>query len=235
MGKLRPEQSAKRMSRKPWTAKELKIVRQFYAEIPTREIAELLGRSLTMVYQAAHGMGLTKSAEYLAGADACRLRRGDNVGAAFRYKPGHAPANKGLRRPGWSPGRMRETQFKLGHMPHTWLPLWSERESKDGYLEIKFREREGRYGNWAGAHVLLWEDKHGPVPAGHALVFKDGNKAHVALTNLELISRADLMRRNTIHNLPPELVKTIILLGAVKRKVREKSEKRDHGSAQPSV
>lgn len=223
------------MNGTPWTARELKIVRQFYAEISTREIAQLLGRKEGMVYQAANKMGLRKSEAYLASAEACRLRRGDNVGAAYRFKPGHAPANKGVRRPGWAPGRMHETQFKKGQMPHSWRPLWSDRISKDGYLEIKVREREGLYGNWVGAHVLLWEDKHGPIPRGHKLAFKDGNKAHVALSNLELISNAEMMRRNTIHKLPKELVNTIMLLGAVKRKVRENAEKYNDRSAQPSL
>jgi hypothetical protein len=49
-------------------------------------------------------MGLRKSAEYLAGPEACRLQRGDSVGARTRFSAGHVPANKGLRRPGYFPG-----------------------------------------------------------------------------------------------------------------------------------
>ena len=43
------------------------------------------------------------------------------------------------------------------------------------------------------------------------------------------------MLRNTIHKLPKELKDTIMLLGAVKRKVRERGKKYNDGSAQPSV
>jgi hypothetical protein len=50
-----------------------------------------------------------------------------------------------------------------------------------------------------------------------------------------MISRAELMRRNTIHNYPPELRDNIMLLGAIKRKLRETSEKQDDRSAKPSV
>lgn len=221
--------------RRPWTAKERKIVRQFYAEISTKEIAELLGRPLTTVYHAAAKMGLRKSEAYLASPEACRLRRGQHPGLATQFKKGLVPANKGVKRPGWAPGRMGETQFRKGNRPQNRVPLWSTHLSKEGYLEIKWREREGRHGNWTAAHILLWEDRYGPVPRGNKLVFRDGNKAHIALGNLELISNAEMMLRNTIHHLPRDLVKTIMLLGALKRKVREKSEKRDHGSAQPSV
>jgi hypothetical protein len=97
------------MNRKPWTAKEIELVRDLYPEVPTKLIAERLGRSVEKVYARAAKLGLHKSAEYLASPDACRLRRGDKVGLACRFQPGHAPANKGLRMPGWAPGRMAET------------------------------------------------------------------------------------------------------------------------------
>ena len=42
--------------------------------------------------------------------------------------------------------------------------------------------------------------------------------------NDELITRAELCRRNSIHNLPAPLKQTIQLLGALKRQIR----KRDH-------
>jgi len=231
-----------RVNGKAWAAAERATVRKMYADASTKEIAKRLpGRTVTMIYQTAARMGLHKSEAYLATADACRLRRGDKVGEACRFRPGHAPANKGLRRPGYAPGRMASTQFRKGQISGNaakiWKPLWSDRISKDGYLEIKVRERNGLHGNWVGAHILIWEDKHGPIPRGHKLAFKDGNKAHVALGNLELISNAEMMRRNTIHNrYPKEMVNAIMLLGAVKRKLREKRAKEhDDGSAQPSV
>jgi hypothetical protein len=46
---------------------------------------------------------------------------------------------------------------------------------------------------------------------------------------LELISRAELMRRNAIHNrYPEEMVRAIMMLGAVKRKLRERRAKEHH-------
>ena len=40
-------------------------------------------------------------------------------GRKYEFKPGNVPANKGLRRPGFAPGRMAKTQFKKGHKNNT--------------------------------------------------------------------------------------------------------------------
>jgi hypothetical protein len=44
-----------------------------------------------------------------------------------------------------------------------------------------------------------------------------------------------LMRRNTIHNYPPELVDVIRLGAALKRQLRRLNEKQNDGPAQPPV
>lgn len=79
-----------------------------------------------------------------------------------------------------------------------------------------------------GLERLLGELKRlGARPPGHSVVFKDGNKANCAIENLELLTRADLMRRNTVHHLPTPLVQTIQLLGALTRQIRKRET---HGS-----
>lgn len=225
------------MNGRMWTECELAVVRERYADTATAEIAMELRRPLTVVYQKAAALGLRKSEAYLASPAACRLRRGDRVGAASRFLKGHVPANKGLRRPGWSPGRMKETQFKkgarTGAAQRNWRPVGTIAIDTEGYLRIKVREgRQGEasgFGNvriWPLLNRYVWEQANGPIPPNHTVVFRDGDRGNCELGNLELVSRADLMRRNTIHNrYPEEMVKTIMLLGAVKRKLREKSEK----------
>ena len=221
--------------RRPWQDRELALLRSDYPCSPTAKIAKRLERTVTSVYQRAILLGLRKSEEYLASPDACRLRRGDNVGAAHRFLPGHVPANKGLRRRGWAPGRMAETQFKPGHRPHTWKPIGSTRYSKEGYLQRKVSDTGYPPRDWVGEHVLMWEKAHGPVPPGFAVCFKDGDKAHRALDNFELISRGELMRRNTIHNYPPDLVDIIRLNSALKRRLRKLDEEHTDGPPQPPL
>jgi RNA polymerase sigma factor (sigma-70 family) len=40
-------------------------------------------------------------------------------------------------------------------------------------------------------HHIVWEDHHGPVPTGHIVKFKDGNRANCAIRNLECLSWAE--------------------------------------------
>jgi hypothetical protein len=81
----------------------------------------------------------------------------------------------------------------------------------------------------------MWQKERGPVPKGFAVSFRDGDKSHLALDNFELISRCELMRRNTIHRFPPELSDAIRLNGALKRRMRKLHEEQAVGPSQPSV
>lgn len=226
------------MNRRMWTADELAVVRELYPNTLTAAIARKLGNGRTAgkVYAIARKLRLHKSAEFMASSDACRLRRGDNVGAQFRFGKGHVPANKGLRRPGFAPGRMKETQFKKGQFPVNRDPefyvLGALRVNTDGYIDMRVSFEKGALG-WKALHTILWEDANGPVPVGYALCFKDRDKLNVELANLELLSRADLLRRNSIHNLPPALRRTINTLGALKRRINR--EEQNRGFAKSSL
>jgi hypothetical protein len=226
-----------------WSDDDLDFLRAHYPDTPTRKLAEVMNRKERSVYEKANHLGLRKSHEYLSSPAACRLGHGQ--GGATRFMPGHVPANKGLKRPGWAPGRMRETQFKKGERSgkaaKNWRPVGTILTDADGYLRIKVRE--GRCGEAAGFGNVriwplmqrhVWEQAYGPIPASHAVVFRDRNKTHVTLDNLELVTRAELMKRNSIHRYPKELSNTIMLLGAIKRKLREHDEKHHDGPAQPS-
>lgn len=212
--------------RKIWTAEDEAYLRKAYADGITRELAEHLGRPIGQVYQKAKSLGLEKTAEYLQ--KYAQAQPGVRLSRTTEFPKGHIPANKGLRRPGWHRGRMRETQFKKGtrsgRAAENYQPIGAERISKDGYLERKINDAMPFQRRWRAVHLLVWEEAHGPLPRGYAIAFKNGNKRDVGLENLELISRADLMRRNTIHHLPESLKEVIQLKGRLKRVIgtREK-------------
>jgi hypothetical protein len=219
-----------------WTDDELAMVRELYADVSTKEIAARIGRTATTIYQAAQRLGLRKSAVYLASPAACRLRRGSHPGVATQFKKGIVPHNKGVRRPGWSVGRMRETQFKkgdrLGAAQRNWKPIGTIRADHEGYLRIKVREhRPGEHTGFGNTSVWpllsrhVWEKHRGPIPAGHAVIFKDGDRSKCEIGNLELISRADLCRRNSIHNLPADLKEVIYLKGSIRATVTKRRKK----------
>lgn len=218
-----------------WTRAEDKLLRKRYPHASTAAIARDLGMRVLQVSQHAHVLGLHKSEAYLASPAACRLRRGDEVGKAYRFPKGHVPANKGLRRPGWHRGRMRETQFKKGRPANesaNYQPIGTERIcSKDGYLIRKVTDDRSLVParRWVAVHRLVWEAANGPIPKGHAVRFKPGMKTAVAgeitLDRLELVSLADNMRLNSIHNLPKPLKEVVQLRGRLMRQIH-KREKR---------
>ena len=211
-----------------WTAREVALVCELYPHKPTADIARLLGRTVTTVYQRAHKLGLHKSAEYLASPAACRTNGRQGMGT--RFPKGHVPFNQGLRRPGYAPGRMKETQFRKGVRQgvavRLYKPIGTERMSKDGYLERKINDGLPLQARWRAVHLIDWEAENGRVPRGFALCFVNGDKTDRRLENYTLISRADLCRRNSIHNLPPKLKKAINMLGALKRRIRREEQNR---------
>lgn len=214
------------MNRRLWAGREIELLRRLYHNTRTDAIAARLGRAVNTVYAKASGMGMRKSAAYLASPEACRLRRGGGIGERSRFRPGHIPLNKGIK--GWQAGgRSVLTQFKPGNRSKRWdldgYAVGALRVTSDGYIDMKADERPR---SWKKLHVILWEEAHGAVPIGHVLRFKDGDALNVELGNIELVSRADLMRRNTIHNLPSALKSSIQLLGRLKRRIREKQDRR---------
>lgn len=221
------------MTRRFWSHVENATLKRRYPHESTAMIAGDLGCPVCAVYNHAHVLGLRKSAAYLASPSACRLRRGDQVGARSRFPTGHVPANKGLRRPGWAPGRMKDTQFKPGERrgvaATNWRPVGTIATDHDGYQRIKVRDaHKGEatgFGNvrvWPLLQRYVWAQAHGAIPPGHAIVFRDGTRANCALDNLECITRRALMARNTVHNLPKSLALTIQALGALRRQLRRR-------------
>jgi hypothetical protein len=159
----------------PWTRAQRALLRNLYPHQPTTEVARRCGHSVPSTSNTARHLGLRKSKAYLASPAACRLRRGDHVGAAYWFPKGHVPANKGLRRPGWHRGRMRETQFKKSNRPHTWKPIGTELVNADGYRVRKVTDTGYPPRDWRPVHRLLWEQAYGPVPPGYAVKFIDGD------------------------------------------------------------
>jgi hypothetical protein len=231
-------------TRRIWSAPDLRRLIKLYATHPTNEIAHTLNRTVSGIYGMAKKLGLNKTQAFIhSEASRARLRKGSRVGEAYRFKKGHVPANKGMRRPGWYAGRMRETQFKKGNRSHTWKPVGTIRADSEGFLHLKVRERlpgDAPGWNpevWPMLHHQVWRDAKGPIPPGHIVTFKDRNRSNCAIENLELMSKADNARRNAIWNrYPAELCKVIMLNGALKRKLRRQyGKEHDGGPSGPSI
>lgn len=228
------------MPRRAWQDWERDAVRQLYPHVPTSELAAALGRTVRTVYQVSQKLRVSKSPEYLAGPHAQRLRRDSSIGAPYRFKKGQVPKNKGLRRPGWASGRMRETQFKKGRpaqMARNYVPIGSLKLDKQGVLIRKVTDDPSRVParRWQSVHSLVWAAHHGDIPERHIVVFKAGRRtaieADITIDRLECISRVENMRRNTYHSrYPPEVKQLIRTRGALTKMINSRSKREEQDS-----
>lgn len=212
-----------------WTPAELDTLRAMYPDTRTSVIAAQLGIKLSVVYRRAAYMGLRKSDAYYADGSNGRLAPGTAKGRDTRFQPGLVPWNKGLK--GFKAGgRSAETRFKKGEMwgaaQHNYLPIGTLRLSKDGYLERKVTDDRNiaPARRWVGVHRLVWQAAHGPIPKSHAVVFLPGRFTNelekLTLDRLELITRRELLRRNSYHtNYPTEVRSLVHLKGQITRQV----------------
>ncbi|MBJ9964462.1 HNH endonuclease signature motif containing protein [Burkholderia seminalis] len=137
-----------------------------------------------------------------------------------RFVDGQIPWNKGLA--GYSPAGTETGRFKSGQKSHRWVPIGTEKVNAcDGYLERKVSDTGNRRTDWQKVHKLMWEAQNGPVPPGHTLRFRDGDKSNVVIENLELLTRAEAIERNSMKRLPAELQEVIRLKQRITRKINE--------------
>ncbi len=146
------------MKRRPWTARDLEILRAMYPDSYAKDIAQLLRCGVSRVHSKANALGLTKSAAFYARQYVTEAERLIKHGCAHRFQKGQAPANKGLRRPGWTAGRMAETQFKKGSWPVNKDPGFyvpgALRVSTDGYIEMRVSFEPGARVAWPAHHPV---------------------------------------------------------------------------------
>lgn len=208
-----------------WTDWEFAWLLALYPDLKTELIAEALGRKLASVYNKAFQLGLEKSAEFLASPASGRTN--GLQGAGTRFAKGLTPWNKGIAFD--SGGRSVETRFKAGQMPHNTHAVGSYRITKDGTLQRKVGTAKGSNSvRWRGVHELAWIEANGPVPHGHIVVFKPGQRTQkleeITADRVECISFAENMKRNTRHNLPKPLNDLIALRAALTRQINKRTK-----------
>jgi len=207
------------MKRKFWKPEDDKYLIDHYEDEDTKEIVKVLDRSIHSIYARVSMLNLHKSEKakklygcYLTGTD----------GRSYRYKKGHIPFNKGKTMSAEQYEVSKATMFKKGHKPSDTLPVGSIRlrtnyKRKSKYLWIKIGEPH----KWEMLHRYNWKKKYGFIPDKMNLVFITDDIFNCEISNLELVSDEDLMRRNTIHNRYPDNLKEVIdLLGRIKRKIK---------------
>lgn len=184
-------------------------------------------KDLTEMFNRQFNMSLSTAALIsLADRNGLHNQRDTKLNKGYeptQFKKGHTPWNKGKAK-NWKGGE--ETQFKKGNKPHNWVPIGSERITKDGYIQIKIQEGKLQQ-NWRGKHILIWEEHNGPLPKGYAILFGDGDKRNFSLDNLILVSRNQLkcLNQNNLIQKDADLTRTAIAIVDLKNKITERKRK----------
>lgn len=189
-----------------------RIICKNYLELPKSRLAEKVNRSETFVVTRLRQLGLTIPKEII------EQRKANSL-----IKPGNVPKNKGKKMPRAVYNKVKKTMFKKGHLPSTtkWDGCITIRKPHKNRFAPAYKYIRLAKGNWLPLHVYRWTQKHGPVPKGHIVIFRNKDTMDCRLKNLKLVSRAENMRRNTIHNLPPDLKKSVITIRTLNRKIKK--------------
>ena len=123
-----------------------------------------------------------------------KSRKKISSGLTGRFQKGNIPWNKSKK--GWYATGTEKTRFKTGNIPSNHREVGSERITKDGYIEVKVEEPN----KWRLKHIVVYEQQHGVVPKGYAVIFLDGDKKNTDISNLKLVTRSELLIMNR-HNL----------------------------------
>ena len=184
-------------------------LRKKYEDTPLSELTSELNKEFGLTLQESQIRAFLKNHKITCG------RTG-------RFEKGQESWNKGKK------GYMgaNSTSFKKGQVPHNTKYLGHERITKDGYIEIQVPV-QNKHTGYANSYVLkhrwVWEQANGPVPDGHIISFKNGDRTDCRLDNLELITRAEGAIRNKMHysDLDDDVKQSAALLAKVYAKRHE--------------
>lgn len=171
-------------------------------------------KELTEIFNKEFNLSMT-----VAQIKGAKARKKINSGLNGRFIKGQKPWNKGKK------GYMgsNRTSFKKGNIPANYMPVGSERVNGDDYVDIKIADPN----IWKGKHILVWEEQHGTVPEGHAIIFGDRNNRNFDIDNLICVTRAELLKMNQ-HRLiqeDAELTKIGVKIADLHLKIGERKKK----------
>lgn len=220
---------SRNLVRKRWKpdAVALELMRQAFSTSRSADIALVLGVERHQVEKLAHKLGLKKDPAWLNGPGAGRFN--GQKGASFRFQPGHKSWNKGKKLGSdWCSPSSKATQFRAGQKPMNHKPVGSLRVDAGGYLQIKLHDTGYPPRDWVMYHRHVWQQAHGPVPAGHVVGFKAGQRCtdpeRITPDVLECISKREVMARNSVHQFGPEIAGVVALRAALTRQINRRAE-----------
>ena len=191
-----------------------------YPHHSTKYIAELLGVSISKVYNTAWDAKVKKSAQYMLTPESGRIIE---PSVANQFKPGHTPHNKGKQISAEIYEKVAPTMFKKGNKPHNTKPngTINIRADTQGrlYQYIKIKDS-----HWELLQRQVWTQANGEIPKGSVVNFIDGNFMNCELSNLQLKTRGEMAIMNSIHRYPAEVRDLIKLNNKLKAKTNGKQQ-----------
>jgi hypothetical protein len=190
-----------------------RYLKAHYLEQPPQRLADRFGVSEVCIKGRIRQLGLIVPREVI-----------EQRIIASRIQKGNTPMNKGRKMKEWMSAEgirnSRRTRFKKGSLSHN--------TQYDGAIRVR-RDSSGRQyqyirvslGKWELLHRWVWTVMKGEIPSKHLVVFKDGNPGNCNIDNLEVITRAENMRRNTYHNYPKDIALMVQLRGALNRQINK--------------
>lgn len=173
------------------------------ATMPRHELTNLVNQEFGTAYTQAQITGLC-------------TRKGWLTGRTGQFHKGMTTWNKGKKGLCVSPA----STFKKGHIPHNARPVGHERiDTKDGYIYVKVDGLR----TMVLKHRHVWEQANGPVPEGHVVVFRDGNRMNCSLDNLLLVKRGVLavMNKRYSHEPNPNYTPLYLNMARIDHRVAE--------------
>lgn len=203
-----------------FTAEEDNYIIENYLNLPVKTIGKNIGRSGSGVSGRLKSLGLIIPRILI-----------DQRKKESQFSKGSIPFTKGKRQSEYmSPEaieRTKKTRYKKGNIP-------GNAYAEDGVITIrhdhvinrKYKWIRISLGEWKMYHRFLWEEKYGPIPKGYCLWFKDGDSLNCEPENLELITKAENVIRNGIHQYPKDVQENIKLMNKIKKNLNNHDRRR---------
>lgn len=180
-----------------WRYEDEQTLIREYPNKSNAELAQQFNRTRFTIGSAAHVLRLRKTAEFMTARS-----------SATQFKKGNVAINKGKKQHEYMSAhaieRTKSTRFKKGDIPGNCY-------NEIGKVVVRLDKRRIPYqficlaiNKWIPLHKHIWEKENGIQPAKHVIIFKDGNTMNAEISNLELITRAENMIRNSDHENPSD-------------------------------
>ena len=199
---------------KPFTEADKQKIRDEYLLKPTKRLANEIGVTTDRVKRYLKLLGLEIPVEL-----------SKKWAQESRFTKGHETFNKGKKQEDYMSEealrKVRATYFKKGNEPHN--------TKYDGAIAIRKENDKDHYykwirlskSKWELLHRVIWEKENGKIPEGNVVVFKDGDSMNCTIENLEMITRIELMLRNSKAQYPEEIIPSMVLTCELENKLKQ--------------